>query len=392
MRTRLWKRSFSLAALAALTIVGLPGQVAAESEPSSPSGVSETCDAQLAAAAARVTVQATAEEEMVPCIEVDQSAASMDIASDPNCPSWGWVVTRFRACTIDDYVLSVYTVRPRTLVGRMYYAIRDDVRTTGKDSRWTHNRQYILKPNWWGAVVGSTVKGYAYCYGDCRDVQTQMPQQAMPPVPGGPLPRAEGVFETTATGTGAIGYADTTWTDWFVNYRWTRPISNSLSTRVPYKLRCDNALPGYGVVGCVFNQVRPIHSISRALPSYHKHIRMALSYNLPRVLTRLTDSFNQTNNRLMSCAPAPSPRPQGFQCDEYPFASTHQGAFTANLPWARTFPGCQLDGLVKFRVDMFGWNICLIPEEENRQGGLNLLGFYNDYRILEREPFEVSAL
>lgn len=391
MRTRLWKRSFSLAALAALTIVGLPGQAAAEeSEPSSPSGISETCDAQLASAAARLTVAASQEEEMVPCTEVDQNAASMVIANDPNCPRSGWVVTRFRACTTDDYVLSVYTLRSRTLVGRMYYSVREDVRTTGKDSRWTHNRQYTLKAGWWGAVVGSSVKGWANCSGDCRDVQNQMPQQALPPLPGGLLPRAEGVFETTATGTGAIGYAYTTWSHWFVNYRWTIPESNSLSVMVPFKMRCDNALPGPNtVVGCVFSQVRPIHYISPALPSYYKHIRMALSYNLPRVLTRLTNSFDQTNNRLKSCAPAPSPRPTGFECDEYPFASTYQGAYTANLPWARTFPGCQIN--VKIRVDMFGWNICLIPADENGQGGRNLLAFYNDYRILERESFEVYA-
>ena len=58
-----------------------------------------------------------------------------------------------------------------------------------------------------------------------------------------------------------------------------------------------------------------------------------------------------------ACASAPSPRPNGMQCDEYPFASTYQGGG----PWGKTYSA--------------QWQ--LIPAAENSLQGDVLGHFYS---------------
>ncbi|MGZ3144794.1 NucA/NucB deoxyribonuclease domain-containing protein [Lentzea chajnantorensis] len=86
-------------------------------------------------------------------------------------------------------------------------------------------------------------------------------------------------------------------------------------------------------------------------------------------LTRQTDRILMDKNRSTSC-PSSLPRPDGKQCDEYPFASTNQGAFLGG-------------GLYSARM---------IKEEDNEKGGRELSAFYRDQRIINFDPFYVQIV
>ncbi|MER7870311.1 hypothetical protein ABTZ90_25140 [Streptomyces cellulosae] len=107
-------------------------------------------------------------------------------------------------------------------------------------------------------------------------------------------------------------------------------------------------------------------------------------------LTRQTDDTTITSNRNTACPQASSggyPRPTGYSCDEYPFASTHQGA-ASNRLLGRTFDWCQISTLTSRTGP--GWSACMIPATENTAAGRDDLRiFYNENRVLENDAFYV---
>ncbi|WP_416956782.1 hypothetical protein [Streptomyces sp. Agncl-13] len=80
-------------------------------------------------------------------------------------------------------------------------------------------------------------------------------------------------------------------------------------------------------------------------------------------------------------------RPTGYSCDEYPFASSHEGA-ASNPLLGRTFDWCQISTLTSRTGP--GWSACMIPAEENTAAGRDdLRVFYNENRVLEDDAFYV---
>ena len=85
--------------------------------------------------------------------------------------------------------------------------------------------------------------------------------------------------------------------------------------------RMLRALPGGGGV-----------AESKKTPAIAAHVRAAQAAGQPRVLTRASGA-RQRANRRAACGHWPQGSP--LSCDEYPFASTHQGgrgASTAGVP------------------------------------------------------------
>ncbi|MFF4277089.1 NucA/NucB deoxyribonuclease domain-containing protein [Streptomyces sp. NPDC001536] len=104
-----------------------------------------------------------------------------------------------------------------------------------------------------------------------------------------------------------------------------------------------------------------------------KHIEYAqTTKNLPgkhgtkRYLTRLTNKDKIKGDRNTAC-PSSLKRPAGKQCDEYPFASTWQGAKTGGGDFSRR----------------------MINATQNEDGGRALSRFYLYNRIIERDRFVV---
>lgn len=147
-------------------------------------------------------------------------------------------------------------------------------------------------------------------------------------------------------------------------------------------IRCDYQAAGLDAphYGCVYKKFISVHEVPmRILPAYAGHIADAQATGLPgapsegsNVLKRLRDQAKIDRNRTKACAAAPSPRPDGLECDEYPFASTYQGASTANPP--------------------IGWSWRLISAAENGAGGEHLKRFYRAFRIHDKDPFWVKVI
>jgi hypothetical protein len=90
------------------------------------------------------------------------------------------------------------------------------------------------------------------------------------------------------------------------------------------------------------------------------------AYGTNQPLTRLTDPVLRDRNGDTAC-PRSIPRPPGKQCDEYPFRSTWEGAFTGG-------------GRYSIRI---------LDGDKNGRAGTALQTFYNNDRVIERDPFYV---
>jgi hypothetical protein len=167
---------------------------------------------------------------------------------------------------------------------------------------------------------------------------------------------------------------------------WYRPNLATLN------LRFDSAGAKAGKAkGGVFPDFTPTFKLpgnqdARAVRESMRHIDDALHHperTEPKVpgksipgeripLHRLFDQGKIDRNRAASTSFCQAPRPSGFECDEYPFASTYEGAATATLkPW---------NGSVR-----------LIPDDDNGRGGLALRDFQFNNRLLDEDAFFVTV-
>lgn len=149
-------------------------------------------------------------------------------------------------------------------------------------------------------------------------------------------------------------------------------------------VRCDNT-PRMSPVakgGCVYPKYTPTYVVStidrdQGVDQVAWHIWWAQN-NLKNhwgwqghgpALTRTLDQSLIRANRRKAC-PSSIPRPRGKSCDEYPFASTHQGA-SKNPDFS-----CHM-----------------VPRTQNTDEGRDIrLPFYNANRLLENDPFWVHVV
>jgi hypothetical protein len=160
--------------------------------------------------------------------------------------------------------------------------------------------------------------------------------------------------------------------------------------------RCDNATPGTSTPGCVFGNIPGVLGFSQTtVPNFVQHVYGAQVSGLPgrldtgTYLTRLTDGTLSNQNGAKAC-PASLPRPTGYQCDEYPFRSTYEGASTSGATQARSLPWCQMPD--PQRTGPSGWSRCFIPSGENSSSGGTTGAFYRAQRMLAHDPFEIGYL
>jgi hypothetical protein len=174
-------------------------------------------------------------------------------------------------------------------------------------------------------------------------------------------------------------------------------VSNTLWLNYPGH-RCDNALPGYkSRPGCVQERWQPTLGVSQArYPNYFNHIASSQTVGTPRVLHRTTDDAIHTLNRTISCG-ASKGLPAGYTCDEYPFASTYEGAglrpggFTMSVHTKRLDIECYVDWLPKHtNTTNRSYSACMIPAGENSTGGGDLGEFYRVNRVLDGDAFTVA--
>ncbi|MFE6229461.1 hypothetical protein [Cellulosimicrobium sp. NPDC057862] len=149
--------------------------------------------------------------------------------------------------------------------------------------------------------------------------------------------------------------------------------------------RCDNnAVAGMGK-GCVFpaGPISLVHYRTGAYSLVTAHISQAINSGLPSTLTRTTTAI-KTANRNKAC-PKTLTRPTGHECDEYPFASTAQGASAGGT--ARVFAGCKLP--IASGSGSVGFSRCMVLTGHNRTAGTMLTTFYKDNRVLVGDKFTI---
>ncbi|MGW7405929.1 NucA/NucB deoxyribonuclease domain-containing protein [Streptomyces sp. NPDC054833] len=281
-----------------------------------------------------------------------------------------WYVTRFKACGVFSGDLTVTDPRSGRVTGKMHYLIVGYAYSKYDINAWAYQVE-ILQVNASGDAVGSSANGKGTCAGKCKVTETKFPSQAL-----SQDKEAVGQFffdttiRTRPKGDRGEGQGTANWN--FTNPRWAGPSTASTLAQPP--VRCDNALPGTSRIGCVMPYIpEMVYAKSGEYPELAKHIEYAQNTkHLPgkhgtrKYLTRLTDKAKIKKNRNKAC-PSSRHRPPGKQCDEYPFASTWQGASTGG--------------------GHFSWR--MINAGQNEEGGKALGRFYLYNRILEKDKFLV---
>lgn len=175
------------------------------------------------------------------------------------------------------------------------------------------------------------------------------------------------------------------------------------ATDPPLEVRCDDEISTQRP-GCVFSQYTPsmVYSMSGPYPELARHIGMAVEYGMPNprrnALTRLVDPLLQRRNGDRACK-ASYPRPEGKSCDEFPFRSTYEGAYTSDPDGAKGLKALELPvNICHIRVEdpadpwggNIGYTVCMINEEQNTRGGRALQTFYYQNRVIDGDPFYVN--
>lgn len=131
--------------------------------------------------------------------------------------------------------------------------------------------------------------------------------------------------------------------------------------------RCDNkAVKGSVTAGCVMDGATGTAVFGAAVdPAFTRHVRDAISSGLPSTLTWRYNAAANSASRAVACPSSSSlPRPPGTSCDEYPFASTYEGATKGQK--ARTFSWCKTTGNL---TGAAGFSRCMIVADQNRHAG-----------------------
>ncbi len=314
----------------------------------------------------------------------------------------------------DNQVEILYAWRNNVLqeVGRAWLVLADLAAINPNDPTWQHQQQIIPFRLEGQASAGMTVAGGFSCEGWCLYGGQNYSRQ---PLAINTVVQGVRDFFTTVSTSGQVGEITTR-----LDVAFGKPgfVFTPVQVFAP-KVRCDNAVPGVTTVGCVFPQYIPTmdYSLSGPYPGLARHLQKAQESGLPGApgglpLNRMTDETLRDRNGTTAC-PAAWPRPNGLDCDEYPFRSTVQGAYTAwsytpdnpatppRRPWpARTHDGC---GSPAPPVPVFtpgvdptspnGYSVCFIPLAQNRGGGAALnANLYVAERVINGDAFYVEIL
>lgn len=139
--------------------------------------------------------------------------------------------------------------------------------------------------------------------------------------------------------------------------------------------RCDSMERATMLPGCVFPQYTPtaVWSTSGPYAEVAQHVGQAQTAGLPgapggTALHRLTISDYISKNSDKAC-PSSFPKLSSQQCDQYPFASTWEGAFTG-------------DGR---------YSAVAVDSPQSTASDNELATFYADNRVIEDDPFWVMS-
>ena len=338
--------------------------------------------------------------DLVTCLTVEPAdalpatTASTPVPPPRDCGTRGYyAVTRLWACGVFLSRLNFIDVRTGAVVGTLEYSLVDYSFSSNSLSNWMQQVQWQFNSaTGVGLTRPQTITGRAACTGSCYLSSLDFPPQS---AAVGREAHSHASNTTTATTAGAIGFG-TSRTYW--HFYDAYGTSTEAYVTAP-RLRCDNAMPGNIGVGCVWPQFVPTvqYSQSGTRAQIARHISQAQASGLPgsfaarSYLHRLTNQTQIGLNRDQACGSPPPAvlAPSTNNCDEYPFASTYEGAWTGGGT-ARTQSGCYYV-VLNPSTGSSGYSICSVDAAQNSGAGSDLGGFYARNRVIDRDPFMVQV-
>lgn len=324
------------------------------------------------------------------------------------CPtSNGQVYTFEDACGWQDYEVVLVQLNTGKVLGTLDYFMRDYSYWERSLLDFIHQIQISpytgtgegTTPGYWKAIKGYTgcwitTPSGVTCKSTEEDFATQDIQVETKSAAG-----VTSFLTTIQTGSESLFSHYLQWGIWYTG---PDPVVNNASwendTLITY---CDNNLSGVTYGGCKAptDKWAPTYTLSLAkYPTLAKAIQAAQAKGVPgsrhsgKWLTRTTNASIQTQNRTAACPDTWKRPPGSYSCDEYPGASTYQGA-AYNPSAGITFAYCKNPYLSQTTRSP-KWESCFVPDsqENSSEGGLRN-GFWTAYRTLDNDRFweEVSS-
>lgn len=296
--------------------------------------------------------------------------------------------TRTMKCVTSKWGIDIYekSKSGTRLIGRASGLIVSFIYMSTKESGVVNQTSITMTAK--SGRVNAVVTGAMECVGRCEGARGRLGTNKL--VLNKPVTAIGEVAPENARGKRAN--TSTMWRFAFTN---VNPVSTTgiLNGRM-LRARCDNWYSGAAGKGCAVPDHRPTirYSLSGPWPTYARHVNLAIKSGLegspatgPLTRTRNTERIDA--NRAKAC-PRSLKRPKGYDCDEYPMASTNQGAAAGGK--ARVFGGCKLkqakgDG-------RSGFSRCMIPRKHNQEAGVALAKFYGANRVHDGDAFYVRIV
>jgi Deoxyribonuclease NucA/NucB len=354
-RKRQWLFTLGVAAALGLTA---QGSALASANRSRPVSVPTSCAAvraERAALAAEGRTRAMCLTQHV-VRNSSKSKSGQSPAASIFCP-----INRFEICTNSAGVISVINLSNGQLVGQMNYALQQDIVMNPNTLTFAENYNMTFTSGS-GNILGMMVSLAVTC-GQFCSATTNFTNPG-PAVVGGSFGGAisysdfpvlvdstKSTYTLTASGPGAPGVG----------------VTQSQT------YRCDTEIGITG--GCVNPGYWPILTTMVNLPTIVQNIRNVQSTG-PHHYGRMNGGFpltrsdsSQTANNNAACPPAGA-QPPNTSCDEYPFATTAQGAATSQKP---------------------DWGSVWAPNSEQSSQGGFISSFYQSNRVLNGDAFWVQV-
>ncbi|MGW4849116.1 NucA/NucB deoxyribonuclease domain-containing protein [Nocardia brasiliensis] len=317
-------------------------------------------------------------------------------------PGRQWAGDRTYQCMWREGIIELRDRKePATPIGGLKVVQENQIQTTWNSTTWKA-RTVLHMTDVWGEAGAAQYAMSVYCASDATCNHTfdnsEPPRQV--------ANNTKYVKDYTLTAPVAAGAQSRT--NGFAEFTFTHAKATPITTKAAAapSVRCD-AIGNRNTQGCVVRGAEPILDMStRNVPELAKHVRFAQASGLPgapsgsKPLTRTTDDTRMQNNRNTTCNRIPGPRATGMQCDEYPFAATHEGGgaggpartyndtcdVSARAAWVVVLPAGSVPAHAATGISM-----CFINGRQNTRGGGITTWFFTKNRVLEGDTFYVKG-
>ncbi len=292
-------------------------------------------------------------------------------APQPTCTPGKWSYARKDACGVAPLRATIFIIVDGVpeAIGGFNILVTHEITLNHQLTGFTEDFDMVFSDGW-GEWLGATFNAGVECLGVCRVVSSDLPWAWPVVIPGWQSGRIN--YDTTPTSIHR-----------FVStYRiFVGPNPTADAEYTTPVIRCDYGAARRGNAGCIFPNAAAymIQMQAATIPDIRNNIRNIqqagpLHYGRPNdgnALRHTKDQALKAANRAAACPPPHgNPAPSGYNCDEYPFASTYQGASQVSYP---------------------NWGSEWVPKSQNSSQGGFICGFNWQNRMLDGDYFWVDV-